>query len=283
MVSTMQAQYWARSLSTVLMTSSTASASSPLPTKRSPSPTQRSRAPSLCAGSSLPRIIRTCRRVCTASSSAVPAWIRPRESPAAPTTSELWVSSVMIGTKSSVTAGLGLPAYASPSPMIDAILVARIPGDISPSSKVMCSARRARAGSQSDCVPAQVMPTASRAPARMFMSLLYRYLSTIGRPPSTSHSEISPMLAVALIFPWSLFLKIRLLLLTFSPASSSGSHTSLSLQKPALTKPLTKAFARCCLAVSIAPAPLDSTRCCLNTSSGVLASTTSRSLATPMK
>mmetsp|Transcript_1596 Transcript_1596/g.4537 ORF Transcript_1596/g.4537 Transcript_1596/m.4537 type:complete len:207 (-) Transcript_1596:1129-1749(-) len=167
--------------------------------------------------------------------------------------------------------------------MIAAILVAMVPGATSPSSKLRCSASRASAGSQSDCVPAQVTPTASNAPAKILVSLLYKYLSTMGSPPSMSHKEIKPMLAVALILPWSLFLKIRLLLLMFALASSSGSQTSLSLQNPAFTKPLTNALARCCLAVSIAPAPLDSTRCCLKTSSGVFASTTSKSRATLMK
>ncbi len=34
-------------------------------------------------------------------------------------------------------------------------------------------------------------------------------MSICGRPPSTSHSVMSPRLAVALVLPWSLFLKIQ--------------------------------------------------------------------------
>jgi hypothetical protein len=35
------------------------------------------------------------------------------------------------------------------------------------------------------------------------------HLSMSGSPPSTSHRLISPKLAVALVLPWSLFLKIQ--------------------------------------------------------------------------
>lgn len=40
-------------------------------------------------------------------------------------------------------------------------------------------------------------------PATTWLSLLYRYLSICGRPPSTSHNVIIPRLAVALVLPWS--------------------------------------------------------------------------------
>merc|ERR1719474_246195 len=95
----------------------------------------------------------------------------------------------------------------------------------------------------------------------------------LARPPSTSQSSTSPMLAVAESMPCSLFLYSHLF-----PSSIS----SLSCPKPVLMNPLTKLLARFCLALSTAPPPkagLTLSRWVLYTSSGVLASMMSSSRA----
>mmetsp|Transcript_16474 Transcript_16474/g.49336 ORF Transcript_16474/g.49336 Transcript_16474/m.49336 type:complete len:243 (-) Transcript_16474:912-1640(-) len=148
-----------------------------------------------------------------------------------------------------------------------------------------CSESSAKAGSYSSRMLELTMPTPSRAPATTWGSLLYRYLSSWGRPPSTSHMVTMPRLAVAAALPWSLFLKIQC---TLSPPllpSSGTTVMSLSCPKPAFTNAFTNVLARFARAESNAGAeePRVSTRCALYTSSGVRGAMRSKSRARARK
>jgi len=87
-------------------------------------------------------------------------------------------------------------------------------------------------GSFSFCTPQLTSPIASSAPATTALSLLYRYLSIKGRPPSTSHRLIKPKLAVADVLPCSLFLKIQ------CTARRRRDYGSSSTQKQPASTPL---------------------------------------------
>mmetsp|Transcript_17190 Transcript_17190/g.44109 ORF Transcript_17190/g.44109 Transcript_17190/m.44109 type:complete len:403 (+) Transcript_17190:669-1877(+) len=253
----------------VLATSRVASTASCLPRKSRPSARQNILAKGWPSSASL-RIMSACSSACTQSSCWVDTNTRPRDSAAKPATSMGTSVSITMGTSSSCTSSLHVPAYARPRPMMAPTRMAGL-------SLLTDSYSSAKAGSFSFCTQQLTTPTASSAPATTCGSFMYMYLSICVKPPSTSHSVIMPKLAAALILPCSLFLCIHDTL--SSPSPSGTAVSSLSWPKPALTKALTKVAARFCFAESMPAGAEPSTRWFLYTSCGVLGSMTSRSRA----
>mmetsp|Transcript_43703 Transcript_43703/g.83414 ORF Transcript_43703/g.83414 Transcript_43703/m.83414 type:complete len:273 (+) Transcript_43703:1116-1934(+) len=224
----------------VLMISTVASTAACFFRKSSPRPRKASR-PSGFSRSASGRANSAWHMASVHPGCAVPTNTSPSVSAAKPKTSALLASSHTSGHRSSATSSLAVPAYAKPRPWMAPMRTAAFSLDT-------LSYRSAYAGSHSFRTQVFSTPTDSKAPATTWLSVEYRYLSICGRPPSTSHISTMPRLAVALILPCSLFLKIH----DTSVELSGAAVMSLSWPKPALTNALTKVVARLWRAESVA-------------------------------